>query len=196
MLPKIVNKFNNAELQRRATDLDKIIEYLTNEETEGLKLSEKQQEMLNRYDFADNLIRKYIHRGRVANILMKKFKISKAQAYKDIRDSKIMFNSTNKLDKEYWRGVAHDWIVDCIRTAVLEKNNKDRIAAVAVFVKLHQFDKEFTDFPDFAAIQQNIYHITMNPEVLGINKDDDIETRLEKYKNRLKESAEDAEIIE
>jgi hypothetical protein len=72
------------------------------EERLQLELTPKQQEFMNRWNFADNLLctGRYDH-GEVARQLAVKFGVSVQSAQDDIRNAQIVFGSSNALNKRY-----------------------------------------------------------------------------------------------
>ncbi len=69
----------------------------------GMDISEKETEILERYNFIDNLINQGLTDKEIVSAALKRFELSTAQAYKDISATKLVFASRSILDKEYYR---------------------------------------------------------------------------------------------
>lgn len=72
------------------------------EERLQLELTPKQQEFMNRWNFADDLMRtgRYDH-TEIAKQIAGKFSISVQAAQDDIRNAQIVFGSSNAINKRY-----------------------------------------------------------------------------------------------
>ncbi len=69
----------------------------------GTDISDKEMEILDRYNFIDNQINQGLTDKEIVNAAIKKYSISQAQAYKDISATKLVFASRSILDKDYYR---------------------------------------------------------------------------------------------
>ncbi|MCO6501352.1 MAG: hypothetical protein J5I47_13385 [Vicingus serpentipes] len=154
--------------------LEKITAFL---ETKGGKpLSKPLQKRLDKIDFVDNLIRNGRSPKQIITFLQKRFPsegISRATAYRIIKDAKYVYGSTNREDKEYWRSVLVDLIFDTRKRARLAGDIKTMAACDNNLFRALALDKDDPDLPDFGRIQPPI-------QVLQINK-----TFIEKYENIL-----------
>lgn len=156
------------------TSLDKICAYL---QTSGKKtLSPALQERLDKIDFVDNLIRNGRSPKEVAAILPRRYpdeKISRATAYRYIADARYVFGSISRNDKEYWRSVLVDLILETRKKARQDNDLKTMAACEANLYKALALDKEDPDLPPFDKLQAPI-------QILQINN-----TFIEKYKGIL-----------
>jgi len=152
-----------------ATDRDEIIAWLKGN---GEKLSTKQQEVYDRIDFADNIIRRYYkpssEHGRIktdkelANFIATKFNVSIATAYRDIQDCRLIFGSIRRVDKEYHRIVMVEMFMDAIRIAreSIPVNVREYINALNGLSKILGLDKEDSETPNWSELEPhevNIY---------------------------------------
>jgi hypothetical protein len=88
------------------TSLDIISGYFQGKEIE---LTEKQMEIANRIDYADNIIRTYPDRKKCIKMIQAKFPdISQATAYRIYSAAKYVFGSVNKFDKNYERQLLYE----------------------------------------------------------------------------------------
>lgn len=87
-------------------ELNLIIAFLQSSD-EGVSLPEATRQRLDRIDVADNLIRRH-GRKKAVEMLAKHFDIGKTSAYRLIWEAMYVYNSTHKLQKEYWRSLLLD----------------------------------------------------------------------------------------
>ncbi len=101
-----------------ATSYDKIMAHCI--DPENSPLSEQNQEMFQRWTTADDLLRRYPRDKQAMTMLRKKFpKISVQTAYKDLQQAKKLFNTTNPIDKDFFRR----WVIqDCLKMIEITKS--------------------------------------------------------------------------
>lgn len=99
MMSKVLVQENNSR-----KNLEAIENYLCCDEEDraGLELTPKQQELFERWSFADDQLRRdrYKHE-EVVQMLITKFGISNSSAWDDLRHAQIVFGSSNALNKRY-----------------------------------------------------------------------------------------------
>lgn len=85
------------------TNREAIELFLVSEEG-SVELSEKQKQLLQRWQYCDELIRRNeMTRESIAKLLMFKFKpLSRTTAYQDIVNTEAVFSSSTPLNKKYW----------------------------------------------------------------------------------------------
>lgn len=180
------------------TERDKIVAYLQ-DDTGGQMLSKKEQELLERYDYADNLIRAYRSDKNIVAMMVKKFKYSKITAYRDIKNAKYVHGSVCKVEKEYWRDVL---IKSIIETMAMAKSKKDFKALAMCHANLYKavgLDKDENNAINFEHLEQHIINITYSPNLLGVEPIENLEEAINELKkkrlNKTMNSIDDAEII-
>jgi ABC-type uncharacterized transport system fused permease/ATPase subunit len=92
-----------AKTDKLETHKEKIIQYLVNA-GEGTDLSDKQKELLARWEFADETLRREMgksNRSSIAQLIVSKFKVSLATAKSDIVCAEEVFSSSNPLNKKH-----------------------------------------------------------------------------------------------
>jgi len=91
------------ELKSSADGNRETIELYLVSEPGTVDLSDKQKELLMRWEFADELIRQREIRKRelIANMIMSRFKVSRQTAYQDIVNAENVFASSTPLNKRY-----------------------------------------------------------------------------------------------
>lgn len=100
------------ESEDKIDNREAIINYLITDPG-TVQLSEKQQKLLERWEFADKQMRSRKYRKpELLNILMKRFDIQRATANRDISDAQYVFSSVNKPNKNYLLAIHVDRIED------------------------------------------------------------------------------------
>lgn len=179
------------------TERDKIIAYLQ-DDSGGQILSKKEQELLERYDYADNLIRSYKSDKKIVAMLVSKFKYSKITAYRDIKNAKYVHGSVCKVEKEYWRDLLIKSIIETMAMAKAKKDFKALAMCHANLYKAVGLDKDDSQAIPFEHLQQHIINITYSPNLLGVEPIENLEEVInELKKKRLKKNIDfdDVEII-
>jgi hypothetical protein len=89
------------KLGKTDSNRDVIELYLVSEEGQVL-LNDKQKELLQRWQYADELIRQHVmKRSDIAVMIEVKFKVSKVTALQDIVNAENLFASSTPLNKRY-----------------------------------------------------------------------------------------------
>lgn len=86
----------------------------------GIELSELQQKLLERWERADELIKRNIgkkNREEVANLLKSIYKYHRATAYKDMMDAEYVFASSKPWNKKYLVGIRIEYCMKRIKDA-------------------------------------------------------------------------------
>ncbi|OLY92283.1 hypothetical protein SAMN05444008_11549 [Cnuella takakiae] len=152
---------SSSEGQREAIEL-----YLVSEEG-TVTLTDKQQELLQRWEYADELIRQKEIRKReaIAKLIMFKFKVSRTTAYQDIVNAEHVFASSTPLNKRYKVQTRIEFLeekidelygkvepstvgedMDVIDAAMQRKNNEEYINQAVALEKVLQ--KYYDIYPD------------------------------------------------
>ncbi|SDK35137.1 hypothetical protein SAMN05421823_102529 [Catalinimonas alkaloidigena] len=153
-------------IHRKPTDVEQVIAYMQQPAT--LTLTGKLQEKLERWDCCDNLIRQYGRYSTVVEMLMKKFGCSKATAYRDIQATEQVFGSINRTQKEYWRMILREMMLE---TRDLAKQNEDlrtMTAAEKNLMQLMQLDQQDPELPDYSELQPADITLGFFPELLKV----------------------------
>jgi hypothetical protein len=151
--------------KERASEFEKLLELY---QTEGGKnlMSENQRLRIERMELADNLLRKYHTKPEVANMLINRYNVSRATAYRDLDDSQQLFNISNDFSKQYWRSVLVDWVIDNMKLARRKDNFREVNSAQKNLMALLGLDKDDKENIDPALLQQHIYQIGLPAEAM------------------------------
>lgn len=142
-------------------------------------LDDKHKQILERWSFADSLIRReYIDERSVPALLIKKYpNLSRSTAYEDIRNAKKLFGSTNLEDQLYYSNVHYSYALEMFKLS----KQKGQLMAAERFLKLmHDIKGSNMDSLQDEAMrelaksveQSKIIYITTNPETVGLKKYD------------------------
>lgn len=146
----------------KTTSLDRIREYLQDDRK---SLSTALTERLERIDVADVLIRNGNSPKRVAAMLMKRFKdVSRSTAYRIMDDARYVYGSISRNDREYWRGVAIEQILETKRLALKKEDVRAAASCDANFIKATGLEHNDPELPDFSKLQPPAQLITLSPE--------------------------------
>lgn len=180
------------------TDNEKIIEFLIQDGDE-IRLTKKLQEKLDRMDHCRDLIKQYGARTRVANILMKNYQISRAQAYRLFQDTQDVYGATQRTSREFWLDILMGFMIDDRQKALLKQDfrsvatiEKNMITAVEKLAG----DK---DTIPFEKVQPPQVIIGFFPETTKVELPDDWEAQVKqiiKPKRKIDQVMHDAQIIE
>jgi hypothetical protein len=141
MVQKIKHAVRRKPVLSQLNDLHTLIAWYQ-DTTDSIRLTPKQEEMRNRIDFCDNLIRKYGGRSKVIPMLEKHFRIGKDKAERLFNHTQTALNSQPKATKDYWRDVVSDWASEYRDRAILEGNLKAEGDAVKIMMKVRMLDRE------------------------------------------------------
>ena len=164
------------------------IYYYINAKTSSL--GEEERQILDRCNFADNMLRNRSTDSVVLACLIEKFNISKATAYNDLVTTKYLFNSLSIEDKSYGLKLLLDINMKCLDKCILDGDYKT--ARDLQETRLKMLDKiqdsvdvdESSLLPPVFLIQVNTTRNGGRPKTLD-------------YQNDIKDlDAEDIEIIQ
>lgn len=180
------------------TDNEKIIEYLISE-SEGLKLSKSLEDKYEKLDFCRDLIKNYGSRSRVCPILVKKYGISKSQAYRIFQDTQEVFGATQRTSREFWLDILIGFMIDS-RNKAAKKGDFRSVATIeANMAKAIEKLAGTNENIPFEKVQPAPVMIGFMPELTKVDLPEDWEDQVKKLikpKRKIDQFAEDAKIIE
>lgn len=163
-----------ADLELKAKDSTnrEAIELFLVSEEGSVELTDKQNDLLRRWTYADEVIRKGEVRGRetIAQLLIMKFKVSRATAYQDIVHAEQVFSSSTPLNKRFRIG---------LRIEFLEKKIdelyelQDNMSAVMLEKSLQKYYDCYPDIAPVKSPKKIVYNIQNNIlPAAGMSADD------------------------
>ncbi len=110
----------------------------------GIELTAKQEELLDRARFADELLRKNEYkREEIANVIKVKYGISRDVAFNAIVTAESLFSSCYPLNKKYLVGSRIEFLQKKIEDCYIDK---DVFNAVGLEKQLREYIKMYPDF--------------------------------------------------
>lgn len=153
------------QMNERLDNRDAILQYIS-VGGEGT-LTELQQKLLDRYSYADELIRKNIgkvKRDQIATMIMGRWNVSKPTAYLDIVNAEYIFCSSTPLNKKYTIQRRIEFLEEKIRDASIT-NNFDAIAKLEKV--LSNYIEMYPDYEGPKSPKTVIFNITNNTLNVG-----------------------------
>jgi len=136
-------------------------------------LSELEKAIYERLDYAYDQL-KIEPPSSVVSRLMRKFDISKNQAYRDIRDAQKLLNPINRQDLEWIRNFIIDDALLHIKVARERIDNRSWQKARADLIRIYAIEKSEKATIDPEMLGRNEYFVTINfgshAEKINLNK--------------------------
>ena len=168
MVTKKIIKQTNLLTQNQLiqdTTYDKILTWYI-DETGKLKLTEKQEDLKSRWEAAYDLLCNYHSPQQATPLLMQQFGLSKAQAYRDVKNATNLFGDINETRKEGIRHILYEYAMKTFQMAAKSHDYAEMNRAIANMIKLKGLDKDDPDLPDFSRLVPTTQVIQINPEFL------------------------------
>ncbi len=124
------------------SSFDKIYAYY--KDATKYPLTEKQTELKNRWLAAFALRQNWHSREQAANVLMEKYDISRAQAYRDLKNAERLFGNVMKADRDGSLAILLEYSHKYLLMAVKAKDLKAIGKALDLMGKYAEVDKENT----------------------------------------------------
>lgn len=174
--------------------IDKILDYISDKETNGDKLSPLMKEQIERIEMARDSMHKHKLNSTVEQLLVRKYNYSKSTARRDIEAAQILFGAGTTKAKDWKRSLYTNWLEELARKSEIRGDYKSAIAGLKAAADLQNFDKEEPLDDDLLEAPPTMI-ITYDIESLGVEPIKDLEKVKEKlrYKNR---EIEEAEVVE
>ena len=147
------------------TTFDKIFAWYV-DDTDKLKLTKKQEDLKVRWEAAYDLLCNYHSPQQATPLLMQKFSISKAQAYRDVKNATNLFGDINATRKEGTRHILYEYAMKTFQMAAKNHDFAEMNRAIANMIKLKGLDKDDPNLPDFSRLEPTTQVIQLNPEFL------------------------------
>ncbi|AMJ65040.1 hypothetical protein AXW84_06065 [Hymenobacter sp. PAMC 26628] len=150
---------------RRETTLDRLRAYYAAKEDEPVVLTAHQQGVLTRYEAAWGLLLAFKSSEHVLEKLMKVYDISRAQAYRDLASTKLLFGDVVKSSQAAERHILKEMAMYAFREAKRNgpKFLKELNKAIANLIKITGIEKADPNVPDEAAFLPSNYVLELKP---------------------------------
>lgn len=161
------------QLKQRYSDENReVIERYLQTGGEEAVLNELQQKLLERWRYADELIRKNVYkREEITNRIISKFGVSRDTAFRDIVNAEFVFSSSAPLNKKYLIGLRIEYLQQLQKNLLYHKNDKGEVEMVndaeiyEVIARIEIVIQKYIDkYPDFTPPRspKNINYIIQN----------------------------------
>lgn len=151
-----------AQIRSEGTTLDRVKGYMMYGENR-VPLTKKEKDILVRWDAAFTLLVNYHSNEQAIPLLMTRYKISRAQAYRDIRAARDLYGDINKTSKEADRIIALEWTIKTFQLAAKQRppdlENMNR--AISNYIKLKALDREDPETFREEDLQQHNFYMIM-----------------------------------
>lgn len=144
------------------SSFDKIYAYY--KDSTKYPLTPKQTELKDRWLAAFTLRQNFHSREQAANVLMEKYEISRAQAYRDLKNAERLFGNVMKADRDGSLAILLEYSHKFLLMAVKAKDLKAIGKALELMGKYAEVDKE-------NAINFNPEKLENKPIKMSINKE-------------------------
>lgn len=172
---------------RKYTIEEQVERYYSGEQ----KLTEKELEIVQRWELAFSLLRKH----RIKRVVVKKLiaiieagggTLSPAQAYRDISQAEQVFTPIQKTSKDFQRLMLIESAIKDLEAIKKRMNSKDKDGCINMsdkqfndlmllknkvewrLIELSGISDDIADLPDFSLIQPNTYSIQIDESTLGM----------------------------
>ncbi|MGI4866105.1 MAG: hypothetical protein ACRYFZ_19430 [Janthinobacterium lividum] len=143
---------------RRETTLDKLrAHFKAADTTKPVVLSKHQQEVLTRLDAAWSLLLAKKPEEKTVTKLMSRFGISRAQAYRDLGDSKNLYGDVVKSNREADRYLLKEMAMETYSLSKKAGEFKEMNKAVDNLIKITGIQKDDANIPDAEAFLPSNY---------------------------------------
>ena len=179
------------QVKTKTTTFDKIVSYYL-DKSGSVRLSDKQEKIRNRWVSAYGLIVNWEgDNEKVVELLQAQYKgLSRAQAYRDIRNAINLFGDINKTTKDGIRNIINQATYSGISIAVEQKDLDNLTKLLTLLMKNNGTDKDDPDLPDFKKMQPPVQLYQINNtfiEKYGNILPDDVMKAAKKIKIKAKE---------
>lgn len=151
----------------RETTYDRIFAWY-NEGDEYVKLTEKELEIQKRWEQCWLMLCNGRSPERVVRFMTRIHEISRSQAYLDVKHAVKLFGEVTKTSNEGKRHIYEQYAIKIYNVALRKSppDLKAANAALANMINLSGIDKDDPNIPDFSKLQQHIYNIGIDPQLV------------------------------
>ena len=127
---------------------------------EGLIITDKQLELLDRWRYADEKIRESkFRREQIAGFICSKYNVSRDTAYKDIVNAEYIFSSSYPLNKKYWIQLRIEYLQKKINDAYIDR---DGFTASRLEKELREYIKMYPEQIERKSPKTIVFNIQNN----------------------------------
>jgi len=129
----------------------------------NVELSEHDQQLRERWEAAHSmLINQNSVVREVVKMLMKVYKISDVQAYRDVYNCTLCFGPVGGMDRQALRNMVTQWAIEDYRKARVKNDFRAMDKFLERITKANNLDKEDMELPDPSKIQPPVQLLSIN----------------------------------
>jgi hypothetical protein len=147
---------------------DRIIRYLLNPDDESIVLTQSEKEKFDLLKLIHGYRARYTRKADIISILINIHGVGQRQAYNLINETEHVFGSVNGVHKDYERNFLLEASRKNVELAMASRNSLAISKALTAHYKFAGLADFIPDMPDFAALEQHNYIISLPPAVLNI----------------------------
>lgn len=144
---------------------DRLFKYVSSgKDEEDIVLTDYERDILERFDFIDNLLRKHrpvITTKQVLNMYIRKFGKSEAQFYRDLNKTQKLYGSLYSFDKSYKKALYVEWLEQLCSISEAAGDYRSAISALKLATEIMRLNVDDND-KGFKEWQSNVYNLIIN----------------------------------
>lgn len=145
-------------MRDKKSDIEVIREYYQ-DTRDRVKLNERQAEIKDHIQKAWSMLSAGKPNQNIVKVLFKDFGLTKATAYRRIKEAIELYGDIRKASKEGMRFILYDLQMKTYDRAKKADDIRGQNAAIANLIKISGVDKENVDLPNFEQLEPNVYPI-------------------------------------
>lgn len=142
---------------------DQIIKYLMGDES--VQLTDTEKTKLDNCRMIHGFRMKFMRKSDLVNVIERTMNIGARQAYNLINETERIFGSVNPVHKDYERQFCLDMSRKNLEIAYESRNTIAISKALVVHAKLAGLEEQLPELPDFAALEQHKYVLTLSKKI-------------------------------
>ena len=145
---------------------DKIRAYFI--EKDEVKLTATEKKIKDRWTAAFSMLCNFHSPQQTATAIQKQFGITERQAFLDINHATEVFGDVHKSNKEGYKHILFEYCMKVLQLAAKYGNLSEMNKAINNMIQIKGLDTDEAGIPDFSAIQNNQYNISIPDEALKL----------------------------
>lgn len=125
-------------------------------------LSDHQLEKLDRIEAIYRMLLDWKSQLSIVKKIVKLFKVSRTQAYREIQETQFIFGNNKRANKEFKRHMAEQMALKAFKVAKEDKDAKAMASATRAYIEASGCNLSDPDLPDFEKLQPNVYPIILD----------------------------------
>lgn len=154
---------NLTSILKKDSTFDRIFAWYIDERS--VKLSPKEENIKTRWSASWSLLMNYHSMEQAVAVHMKEFKISRAQAYRDLKAAVNLFGNVTKTEKEGRRFVLYEYSMKVFQLAMKRGDLETAGRMIERMAKLMRLDADDEDLVNPDKLESSEYKIQLPKEI-------------------------------